>query len=77
MAILLVPLLFKRVEGLHGAAFAKPLSRLRENIESIRTALSGEKLAYEGEHYELVDPWPPSDSILVERDLRVSVGGQR
>jgi len=41
------------VEGLHGAAFAKPLGRLRECVEIIRTALAGEKVAYEGEHYQL------------------------
>jgi alkanesulfonate monooxygenase SsuD/methylene tetrahydromethanopterin reductase-like flavin-dependent oxidoreductase (luciferase family) len=41
------------VEGLHGASFAKPLSRLRECVEILRIALAGEKLAYEGEHYVL------------------------
>ena len=44
------------VEGLHGAAFAKPLSRLRECVEILRIALAGEKLAYEGEHYLLPRP---------------------
>lgn len=41
------------VEGLHGAAFAKPLSRLREVVEILHIGLRGEKLAYEGEHYQL------------------------
>ena len=41
------------VEGLHGAAFAKPLSRLRECVEILRIALAGDKLIYEGEHYQL------------------------
>lgn len=41
------------VEGLHGAAFAKPLSRMRECVEILRLGLSGQKLAYEGEHYQL------------------------
>ncbi len=41
------------VEGLHGAAFAKPLSRMRECVEILRLALSGQKLAYQGEHYQL------------------------
>ncbi len=44
------------VEGLHGAAFAKPLSRLRECVDILRLALAGEKLAYEGEHYLLPRP---------------------
>ena len=44
------------VEGLHGAAFAKPLGRLRECVEILRLGLAGEKLAYEGEHYLLPRP---------------------
>ena len=44
------------VEGLHGASFAKPLGRLRETVEILRIALSGEKVAYEGEHYVLPRP---------------------
>ena len=32
------------VEGLHGAAFAHPLGRLRECVEIIRKGLSGERL---------------------------------
>ena len=35
------------VEGLHGASFAKPLSRLRECMAILRMALNGEKLQYE------------------------------
>ena len=31
------------LEGLHGAAFAKPLSRLREYVEILKIALAGEK----------------------------------
>ena len=41
------------VEGLHGASFAKPLSRLRECVDILRLALAGEKLNYDGEHYKL------------------------
>ena len=44
------------VEGLHGAAFAKPLSRLREYIEIVRMALRGERLVYAGDHYVLPRP---------------------
>ena len=44
------------VEGLHGASFAKPLSRLRECVEILRIALAGEKIAFEGEHYLLPRP---------------------
>ena len=44
------------VEGLHGAAFAHPLGRLRECVEIIKLGLSGEKLQYEGKHYVLPRP---------------------
>lgn len=44
------------VEGLHGAAFAKPLGRLREYTEIVRMALRGERLVYDGQHYVLPRP---------------------
>lgn len=44
------------VEGLHGAAFAHPLARLRECIDIVRLGLSGERMQYEGKHYVLPRP---------------------
>ncbi len=44
------------VEGLHGTAFARPLTRLRETIEIIRLALRGERIQYAGKHLELPRP---------------------
>ena len=44
------------VEGLHGAAFAKPLTRLRETVDVIKMGLRGEKLQYEGETIVLPRP---------------------
>ena len=41
------------MEGLHGAAFERPLGRLREYVAIVRMALSGEKLEFEGEHFQL------------------------
>lgn len=38
-------------EGWHGVSFDQPLRRLRESIEIIREAQTGERLAYEGELY--------------------------
>ncbi|MDQ2797664.1 MAG: LLM class flavin-dependent oxidoreductase, partial [Actinomycetota bacterium] len=36
------------IEGLHGVPFARPLTRMRETIEVIRAACSGEKIVYDG-----------------------------
>ena len=58
------------VEGLHGAAFAKPLSRLRETIEILRIALSGEKLSYSGEHYTLPRPGGEGKAIRLGQPPR-------
>lgn len=63
------------VEGLHGAAFAKPLGRLREYIEIVQMALRGERLVYEGEHYVLPRPGgegkPLKSSIRPRPDLPI------
>lgn len=58
------------VEGLHGAAFAKPLSRLRECVEILRMGLRGEKLAYEGEHYVLPRPGGEGKAIRLSQPPR-------
>ena len=44
------------VEGLHGAAFAHPLGRLRECLEIIKIGLRGERIQYNGKHYVLPRP---------------------
>ncbi len=36
------------IEGWHGVPFARPYTRLRETVEIVRLATSGERLAYEG-----------------------------
>ncbi|MEM7018195.1 MAG: LLM class flavin-dependent oxidoreductase [Pseudomonadota bacterium] len=58
------------VEGLQGAAFAKPLSRLRECVEILRIALRGEKLQYEGENYELPRPGGEGKAIRLSQPPR-------
>lgn len=58
------------VEGLHGAAFAKPLSRLREYVEILRIGLSGEKLAYEGDHYLLPRPGGEGKALRLSQPPR-------
>jgi F420-dependent oxidoreductase-like protein len=44
------------VEGLQGVPFKRPLTRMRENIDIIRMAFRGEKIAYQGKHYTLPLP---------------------
>ncbi len=44
------------VEGLHGASFAKPLSRLREYVTIVQLGLRGERLEFDGDHYQLPRP---------------------
>ena len=58
------------VEGLHGAAFAKPLSRLRECMAILRMALNGEKLQFEGEHYLLPRPGGEGKPIRLSQPPR-------
>jgi F420-dependent oxidoreductase-like protein len=44
------------MEGWHGVRFDRPLRRTRETIEIIRAITSGERLAYDGEIYQLPLP---------------------
>ena len=55
---------------MHGASFAKPLSRLRECVEILRIALAGEKIAYEGEHYLLPRPGGEGKAIRLSQPPR-------
>lgn len=44
------------IEGWHGIPFKRPIQRMREIIEIVRMATSGERLSYPGEIYELPLP---------------------
>jgi F420-dependent oxidoreductase-like protein len=44
------------IEGLHGLPFARPLARMRETIEVIRQAFSGQKITYSGSQFQLPRP---------------------
>src|SRR5207245_8150416 len=44
------------MEGLHGVPFAHPLGRMRESIEIIRSVFAGEKVTYQGRHFQLPGP---------------------
>jgi F420-dependent oxidoreductase-like protein len=41
------------IEGWHGVSFDRPVTRMREIAEIVRLALSGERLSYQGAHYQL------------------------
>ena len=58
------------LEGLHGVPFASPLARMRETVDVVRRALSGEKVAYDGEHVRI--PLPGGDG----RPMRLSTTPQ-
>ena len=44
------------IEGWHGVPFHPPYTRLRETVEIVRLAASGERLVYEGQVYQLPIP---------------------
>lgn len=44
------------IEGLHGAPFAKPLTRMRETIEVIRQACAGERVDFHGACIDIPRP---------------------
>ncbi|MQY28864.1 LLM class flavin-dependent oxidoreductase [Nocardia aurantia] len=55
------------VEGLHGIPFAHPLTRMRETVEIVRAAATGEKIAYSGKHFTI--PLPGGEG----RPMRLSM----
>ncbi len=59
------------IEGWHGVPFNPAYTRLRETVEILRLAMSGERLAYEGKVYRL--PLPDSEG----RALRTSAPPRR
>ncbi len=54
------------VEGLHGAAYAAPLTRMRETVDILRMAFRGEKLSYEGKHHVLPRPGGEGKAIRLD-----------
>ena len=53
------------IEGWHGLRFDRPLTRMRETVEIVRRATSGERLAYKGEIYELPLPGGEGKALRV------------
>src|SRR5262249_14848147 len=44
------------IEGWHGLAFDRPLTRMRETVEIVRRATRGERVTFKGQIYELPRP---------------------
>src|SRR5437868_12560969 len=44
------------IEGLHGIPHARPLTRMRETVEVVRGAFTGEKISYSGSTYQIPLP---------------------
>ncbi|MDI2124958.1 LLM class flavin-dependent oxidoreductase [Yinghuangia seranimata] len=55
------------VEGLHGVPFGRPLRRMRETVEIVRSAFAGEKISHEGREFAI--PVPGGEG----RPMRLSV----
>ena len=55
------------VEGLHGQAFAHPLGRMRETIAIIRQAFAGERITYQGRHFQLPRPGGEGKALRLNR----------
>ncbi|BAC75114.1 putative FMN-dependent monooxygenase [Streptomyces avermitilis MA-4680 = NBRC 14893] len=63
------------IEGLHGVPFARPLARMRETVEILRCAATGEKVSYAGREFTLPLPGgearPMRLSMRAEHDIPV------
>jgi F420-dependent oxidoreductase-like protein len=62
------------LEGLHGIPFGRPLARMRETVEIVRSVMAGEKVSYTGSHYRI--PLPGSNGAKGAkgaRPMRVSL----
>jgi F420-dependent oxidoreductase-like protein len=56
------------IEGWHGIRFDRPLTRMRETVEIVRRALRGERVAYQGQVYEL--PLPGGEGKALRTSAR-------
>jgi len=56
------------VEGLHGVAYAGPLTRLKENVQIIRMACAREKIHIDGKYHQL--PRPGGEGKALRLDIK-------
>jgi F420-dependent oxidoreductase-like protein len=56
------------IEGLHGAAFGRPVTRMRETVEIVRLAASGAAISYAGREFTI--PLPGSEARAMRLSMR-------
>jgi F420-dependent oxidoreductase-like protein len=61
------------MEGWHGVRFARPLQRMRENVDIIRMVTCGERLVYHGEIYELPLPGGEGRALVAAAPARPNI----
>ena len=58
------------VEGLQGVSYRAPLGRLKENVEIIKMAFRGEKVVYDGKHFNLPLPGGEGKALRLDHPSR-------
>ncbi len=61
------------VEGLHGQRYDRPLERLRETVDVVRLAFSGERIEYHGNQIELPLPGGQGKALRIGQPARPSI----
>jgi F420-dependent oxidoreductase-like protein len=61
------------VEGLHGQRYERPLERLRETVDVIRMAFSGQKIEYHGKQIDLPLPGGQGKALRIGQPPRPDI----
>ena len=56
------------IEGLHGVAFGRPLTRMRETVEIVRLAASGDPVSFAGREFTI--PLPGGQGRAMRLSMR-------
>jgi F420-dependent oxidoreductase-like protein len=56
------------IEGLHGVAFSRPLTRIRETVDVVREAFAGGKISYSGKEIQI--PRPGGEAVPMRLSTR-------
>ncbi len=60
------------IEGLHGVPFGRPVTRMRETVEIVRLAATGEKVAFAGREFTV--PLPGGEARAMRLSMRAEHG---